>query len=294
MVRLMMSNDEQTQKNNQKLDYKILNGIGDSDVHLVNPDVGGLMHNKLCIIDRLTVITGSYNWTFYADNKNHENIVIVQDREMAETCIQQFKEIVNHYLEVTPKSHYSSQQNKNQHKTQNNHQKEKVAKPQNANDKLADEYYIIATKCNKNEDYKLACEYYQKSAQLGNADAQYELGWIYFWYGDISGVEINEQKGLEWYIKSAKQGNAKAQCELGVMYLYGCVVEEDYAKAIELLAKSAEQSNAKAQSYFGHMYQRGLGVQKDDKKALEWYTKSAKQGHGRAQHVLKHDYGIII
>ena len=34
------------------------------------------MHNKYCIIDNDTVITGSYNWTTAAETKNDENITI--------------------------------------------------------------------------------------------------------------------------------------------------------------------------------------------------------------------------
>lgn len=37
-----------------------------------------LMHNKFCIIDNQTIITGSYNWTYKA-RMNEENILIIQD-----------------------------------------------------------------------------------------------------------------------------------------------------------------------------------------------------------------------
>lgn len=33
------------------------------------------MHHKFCIIDKEILFTGSYNWTYYAENKNFENIV---------------------------------------------------------------------------------------------------------------------------------------------------------------------------------------------------------------------------
>lgn len=38
-----------------------------------------IMHNKFCIIDNKTLITGSYNWTYYAENKNWENILITNN-----------------------------------------------------------------------------------------------------------------------------------------------------------------------------------------------------------------------
>lgn len=36
----------------------------------------GFMHHKFCIIDNKYVITGSYNWTYYAETRNIENIII--------------------------------------------------------------------------------------------------------------------------------------------------------------------------------------------------------------------------
>lgn len=41
------------------------------------------MHNKFCVIDKSILINGSYNWTYYAETKNSENILLV--REEAET-----------------------------------------------------------------------------------------------------------------------------------------------------------------------------------------------------------------
>ena len=37
------------------------------------------MHNKFCIIDNSVLINGSYNWTYYAESKNRENILIIKD-----------------------------------------------------------------------------------------------------------------------------------------------------------------------------------------------------------------------
>lgn len=37
------------------------------------------MHNKFCIIDNQVLINGSYNWTYYAESKNRENVLIIKD-----------------------------------------------------------------------------------------------------------------------------------------------------------------------------------------------------------------------
>ena len=36
------------------------------------------MHNKFCVIDESILINGSYNWTYYAENKNSENILLIE------------------------------------------------------------------------------------------------------------------------------------------------------------------------------------------------------------------------
>lgn len=37
------------------------------------------MHNKFCILDNRVLINGSYNWTYYAESKNRENILIIKE-----------------------------------------------------------------------------------------------------------------------------------------------------------------------------------------------------------------------
>lgn len=40
-------------------------------------------HNKVIIIDRETVITGSFNFTYAAENKNAENVLIIKSQRLA-------------------------------------------------------------------------------------------------------------------------------------------------------------------------------------------------------------------
>lgn len=39
----------------------------------------GIMHQKFAVIDRLTVFTGSYNWTISAETRNDENLLMFRD-----------------------------------------------------------------------------------------------------------------------------------------------------------------------------------------------------------------------
>lgn len=42
------------------------------------------MHHKFCVIDNKTLITGSYNWTNYAESRNLENVVVTNDTSVVE------------------------------------------------------------------------------------------------------------------------------------------------------------------------------------------------------------------
>ncbi|MFA6151998.1 MAG: phospholipase D-like domain-containing protein [Chitinophagaceae bacterium] len=52
---------------------------------------GGLMHNKFCVVDNQTVITGSYNWSTNAETRNDENITIQKDPELATKFSVEFR-----------------------------------------------------------------------------------------------------------------------------------------------------------------------------------------------------------
>lgn len=53
----------------------------------------GLMHHKIIVIDRHTVIFGSYNFTRNANRANDENLVVVQDAHLAELFLQEVQRI---------------------------------------------------------------------------------------------------------------------------------------------------------------------------------------------------------
>lgn len=58
------------------------------------------MHNKYCIIDDI-VITGSYNWTYYAEKLNYENIIISDDASIVNEYLEDFNGIRDKSIEVT-------------------------------------------------------------------------------------------------------------------------------------------------------------------------------------------------
>jgi len=54
-------------------------------------DTTKLMHNKFAIIDNITLLNGSNNWTNFADFKNEENMFICKDSLIVKTYCEQFK-----------------------------------------------------------------------------------------------------------------------------------------------------------------------------------------------------------
>lgn len=50
--------------------------------------VSGIAHNKIMIIDRSKVITGSYNFTNAADSRNAENVLLINNSQVAETYLK--------------------------------------------------------------------------------------------------------------------------------------------------------------------------------------------------------------
>jgi phosphatidylserine/phosphatidylglycerophosphate/cardiolipin synthase-like enzyme len=58
-------------------------------------DVNSIIHHKFCIIDDKLVITRSYNWTYYAENRNWENIVVIEDSSVVAGYVEEFDKIKN-------------------------------------------------------------------------------------------------------------------------------------------------------------------------------------------------------
>ncbi len=54
--------------------------------------ISGLAHNKIIVIDRKVVITGSFNFSSAADNKNAENVILLQNEEVASHYINNWFE----------------------------------------------------------------------------------------------------------------------------------------------------------------------------------------------------------
>jgi phosphatidylserine/phosphatidylglycerophosphate/cardiolipin synthase-like enzyme len=51
---------------------------------------GSKMHHKFVLLDEVTVVTGSYNWTFASEEQNYENLLILRDPRLVATYREEF------------------------------------------------------------------------------------------------------------------------------------------------------------------------------------------------------------
>ena len=100
-VSLIISNDRINL--NSQINFWEIEKYNSQFLKVGNSD-SDLMHNKFCIIDYSTVITGSYNWSYKAEN-NFENIIInYNDTALAEQFIFEFNQIRQRYFPDAPKA----------------------------------------------------------------------------------------------------------------------------------------------------------------------------------------------
>jgi TPR repeat protein len=90
----------------------------------------------------------------------------------------------------------------------------------------------------------------------------------------------------EW-LPLAELGDAEAQYNLGVLYDEGAGVDKDLSSAAGWYRKAAEQGFMDAQTNLGIMYLHGQGVPRDSREAMKWFRQAARQGDQEAAGYLK-------
>ena len=133
---------------------------------------------------------------------------------------------------------------------------------------------------------KLAALWFERAANQGNAEAQYQLGNLY----ENSQLPKDYKAAANWYQKAAQQGSAKAQARLGVFYAEGMGVNKNTNEALLWSGKAALQGNLEAQFWLGLLYKLGDAIPQNDTLARGWLTKAAAQGHPNALLLLAEMY----
>ena len=123
-----------------------------------------------------------------------------------------------------------------------------------------------------------------EKAKTGNVNAQYTLGGYYFL--GSNGVEQSYSKAAYWWEKAAEQGHGDAQFNIGVCYYEGNGIKQSYSKAIYWYKKAAEQGNSSAQYNIGVCYYNGDGVEQSKTKAIYWFRKACNNFDDKACEAL--------
>jgi phosphatidylserine/phosphatidylglycerophosphate/cardiolipin synthase-like enzyme len=90
---------DRTQESTQSATPSVLNA---SRVPMRTDLVERIQHNKYVVIDGMTVITGSFNWSEAAETRNAENLVVIDDEKTAAKFSSNFQSHWNHSRPFAP------------------------------------------------------------------------------------------------------------------------------------------------------------------------------------------------
>ena len=138
------------------------------------------------------------------------------------------------------------------------------------------------------EDRDVANKWFKKSAEQGNAKAQFNLGLSYY---KGEGIGKDYSKAMHWFAKAAEQGDADAQLHVG-----RCLQETNASneEIVTAYRNAAEMRQPEAQCFLGDWCYHGeMGLPVDMNEANKWWRKAAEQGESYAQYKvgLGYDFG---
>jgi TPR repeat protein len=139
-------------------------------------------------------------------------------------------------------------------------------------------------------------------ARAGNADAQYTIGYLYY-YG--YGTNRDPQRALKWIRRAAARGNARAITALRTLFSMSArsggaarTVDPmaaaeaayragDYRRARADWLRLAENGECRAQLALARMHEFGIGVSASFAQAARWYRLVLQRGCPDAETVLR-------
>ena len=129
-----------------------------------------------------------------------------------------------------------------------------------------------ATDAMSAKDYATAFGWFTKAANQGNAQAMFNVGYL---YETGHGTDKDDSAAASWYLKAADKNYTAAMVNLGLLYERGRGVSKDYNQAIALYKKAAALNDTSAMRNLAYLYENGLGVEKDPQQSIAWYKKAA-------------------
>jgi phosphatidylserine/phosphatidylglycerophosphate/cardiolipin synthase-like enzyme len=89
-VQAILDKSQRTQK------YSSASFLANSGIPTFIDDKHAIAHNKIILIDRQIVITGSFNFTKAAEEKNAENLLIIRSKELAKPYLENWQRHRDH------------------------------------------------------------------------------------------------------------------------------------------------------------------------------------------------------
>lgn len=147
---------------------------------------------------------------------------------------------------------------------------------------LKESYRKKAEQHEKNENFEQAFKYFQKAAELGDAESLYQIGLYFF-----EGVATQEDKkmAVKQFEAAANKNHEEACFRLGCCYDEGHGVEKNEETACQYFSKAANHPEAVFQLALLHLY----GIKNDRKKGLEFLIQAASLGIEEALELLKNE-----
>lgn len=101
-VRVILDKSQQTEK------YSSADFLVHAGVSTLIDSSHAIAHNKIMVLDEATVITGSFNFTKAAEERNAENLLIIRDKKLAAKYVTNWHNHAHH--SKAPKESRASRQ----------------------------------------------------------------------------------------------------------------------------------------------------------------------------------------
>lgn len=160
------------QKSNVKVELLIIDDIINNNSEGLNfqklIDLGGdfyfgdferLMHHKFCVIDNRILINGSYNWTYFAEYRNLENIHVIEESESIEAFSTEFNRIISNLRKVKA--------------VEKNNETSFLSSDRTLANILADDNYYKSFKYESVGDYDRAVKLAKRAIEYNSSNKQY-------------------------------------------------------------------------------------------------------------------------
>lgn len=124
-------------------------------------------------------------------------------------------------------------------------------------------------------DFAKAMSLYETAAEMGNAGAMNNIGYIY----EFEEAFKDEQKAFSWYTKGANAGSADAMNNLAECYKNGTGTAIDYKKAKYWYNLAINNGNNMALKNLAYYYYNGTNDEADEERTMELLLRAYKAGY---------------